>query len=168
MVSACGGWGTQRANPGAPAAQYCFSPVPRGPSTQWATTGAPDVFCGTTSVRRGSGTPGTNLGGPCLPFPPHGWSAPGEHPLLLRKQPIWAAGDTPHLMPVEQGLPWQECSAEIARLVSANPAPPPPPPAPNPPVRLVSATPPPCAPRQRQTPTAARASWQNGQTARFA
>ena len=27
-------------------------------------------------------------------------------PLLLRKQPIWAAGDTPHLMPVEQGLPW--------------------------------------------------------------
>ena len=26
-------------------------------------------------------------------------------PLLLRKQLIWAAGDTPHLMPVEQGLP---------------------------------------------------------------
>ena len=25
--------------------------------------------------------------------------------MLLRKQPIWAAGDTPHLMPVEQGLP---------------------------------------------------------------
>ena len=40
------------------------------------------------------------------PFPPHGWSAPDGLPLLLRKQPIWAAGDTPHLMPVEQGLPW--------------------------------------------------------------
>ena len=26
--------------------------------------------------------------------------------LLLRKQPIWAAGDTPHRMLVEQGLPW--------------------------------------------------------------
>ena len=43
---------------------------------------------------------------PCRPFPPHGWSAAGGHPLLLRKQPIWAAGGTPHLMPVEQGLPW--------------------------------------------------------------
>ena len=44
---------------------------------------------------------GCGLGGPCCPFPPHGWSAPGGHPLLLRKQPIWAAGETPHLMPVE-------------------------------------------------------------------
>ena len=25
----------------------------------------------------------------------------------LRKQPFWAAGNTPYLMPVEQGLPWQ-------------------------------------------------------------
>ena len=40
------------------------------------------------------------------PFPPHGWSAPDGLPFLLRKQPIWAAGDTTHLMPVEQGLPW--------------------------------------------------------------
>ena len=40
------------------------------------------------------------------PSPPHGWSAPDGLPLLLHKQPIWAAGDTPHLMPVEQGLPW--------------------------------------------------------------
>ena len=39
------------------------------------------------------------------PFPPHGWSAPSGLPLLLRKQPIWAAGDTPHLVPAEQGLP---------------------------------------------------------------
>ena len=48
------------------------------------------------------------LSGPSTicPFPPHGWSAPDGLPLLLRKQPIWAAGDTPHLMPVEQGLPW--------------------------------------------------------------
>jgi len=34
---------------------------------------------------------------------------PDGLPLLLRKQPIWAAGDTPHLMPVEQGLPWPVC-----------------------------------------------------------
>ena len=40
-----------------------------------------------------------------VPFPPHGWSAPGgPHPVLC-KQPAWAAGDTPYLMPVEQGLP---------------------------------------------------------------
>ena len=25
---------------------------------------------------------------------------------LLCKQPFWAVGDTPHLMPVKQGLPW--------------------------------------------------------------
>ena len=36
--------------------------MPRGPSTQWATTGAPDAFCGATSVRRGSGTHGANPG----------------------------------------------------------------------------------------------------------
>ena len=36
----------------------------------------------------------------------HGWSAPDGLPLLLRKQPIWDVGDTPHLMLVEQGLPW--------------------------------------------------------------
>ena len=38
---------------------------------------------------------GFGLGGPCRPFPSHGWSAPGGRPLLLHKQPIWAAGDTP-------------------------------------------------------------------------
>ena len=37
---------------------------------------------------------GCGLGDPCHPFPPHGWSAPGGPPLLLRKQHIWAAGDT--------------------------------------------------------------------------
>ena len=41
-----------------------------------------------------------------MSFCPHSWSAPDGLPLLLHKQPIWAAGDTPHLMPVEQGLPW--------------------------------------------------------------
>ena len=47
------------------------------------------------------------LSGPSTicPFPRHGWSAPDGLLLLLRKQPIWAAGDTPHLMPVEQGIP---------------------------------------------------------------
>ena len=41
------------------------------------------------------------LSGPSTicPFPPHSWSAPDGLPLLLRKQPIWALGDTPHLMP---------------------------------------------------------------------
>ena len=33
---------------------------------------------------------------------------------LLRKQPIWAAGDTPHLMPVEQGLPWHPVATGLA------------------------------------------------------
>ena len=48
------------------------------------------------------------------PFPPHGWSAPDGLPLLLRKQPIWAAADTPHLMPVEQGLPWHPVATGLA------------------------------------------------------
>ena len=47
-------------------------------------------------------------------FPPHGWSAPDGLPLLLHKQPIWAAGDTPHLMPVEQGLPWHPVVTGLA------------------------------------------------------
>ena len=34
----------------------------RGPCTQWATTGAPDAFCGTTRARKGSGTQGANPG----------------------------------------------------------------------------------------------------------
>ena len=56
------------------------------------------------------------LSGPSTicPFPPHGWSAPDGHPLLSRKQPIWAAGDTPHLMPVEQGLPWHPLATALA------------------------------------------------------
>ena len=48
------------------------------------------------------------------PFPPHGWSAPDGLLLLLRKQPIWAVGDTPHLMPVEQGLPWHPVAKGLA------------------------------------------------------
>ena len=57
------------------------------------------------------------LSGPSTicPFPPHSWSAPDGLPLLLRKQPIWAAGDTPHLMPVEQGLPWHPVATGLAR-----------------------------------------------------
>ena len=48
------------------------------------------------------------------PFPPHGWSAPDGLPLLLCKQPIWAAGHPPHLMPVEQGLPWHPVATGLA------------------------------------------------------
>ena len=50
------------------------------------------------------------LSGPSTicPFPPHGWSAPDGLPLLLRKQPIWAAGDTPRgyrsRSPLSRGL----------------------------------------------------------------
>ena len=51
---------------------------------------------------------------PYVLFPPHGWSAPDGLPLLLRKQSIWAAGDTPHLMPVEQGLPWHPVATGLA------------------------------------------------------
>ena len=64
MVSACRGWGTQRANPGGPAAQSLCLPVPRGPSTQWATTGALEAFYGATSARKGSSTQGANPGAP--------------------------------------------------------------------------------------------------------
>ena len=64
MVSAHRGWGTQRANPGAPAAQRLRASTLRGTCTQWATTGAPDVFRAATSARRGSGTQGTNPGAP--------------------------------------------------------------------------------------------------------
>ena len=64
MVSAHRGWGTQRANPGAPATQRLCPSTPRATCTQWATTGAPDAFRGATSARRGSGTQGANPGGP--------------------------------------------------------------------------------------------------------
>ena len=64
MLSAHRGCGTQRANPGAPAVQSVCLPGPRGPSAQWATTGAPEAFCGATSARRGSGTEGANPGAP--------------------------------------------------------------------------------------------------------
>ena len=52
-------------------------------------------------------------GGPLLSLS-RSWSAPSGLPLLLRKQPIWAAGDTPHLMPVEQGLPWHPVATGLA------------------------------------------------------
>ena len=74
MVSAHRGWGTQRANPGAPAMQrLCLSTL-RGPCTQWATTGPPDAFRGATSARRGSDTQGANPGGPATQW--HCSSAP--------------------------------------------------------------------------------------------
>ena len=64
-MSARRGWGTQRTNPGALAAQRLCPSTLRGTCTQWAMTGAPDAFCGaTTSVRRGSGTQGANPGAP--------------------------------------------------------------------------------------------------------
>ena len=74
MVSACRGWGTQRANPGAPAVQRLCPSTLRGACTQWATTGAPDAFYGATSACRGSGTQGANPGAPaaqrcCLSAP---------------------------------------------------------------------------------------------------
>ena len=46
--------------------------------------------------------------------PQHTLVCPYGLPLLLRKQPIWAAGDTPHLMPVEQGLPWHPVATGLA------------------------------------------------------
>ena len=62
MVSARRGWGTQRANPRAPAAQHLCPSTLRGTCTQWATTGAPDAFCAATSACRGPGTQGANPG----------------------------------------------------------------------------------------------------------
>ena len=94
----------------------------------WLLPGSFDCFCCPhTSVHRpsiaclavflcGPGAFLHALSGPSTicPFPPHGWSAPDGLPLLLRKQPIWAAGDTPHLMPVEQGLPWHPVATGLA------------------------------------------------------
>ena len=95
----------------------------------WLLPGSFDCFCCPhTSVHRPSIAclavflcrPGAlflhALSGPSTicPCPPHGWSAPDGLPLLLRKQPIWAAGDTPHLMPVEQGLPWHPVATGLA------------------------------------------------------
>ena len=95
----------------------------------WLLLGSFDCFCCPhTSVHRPSITclavflcgPGAlflhALSGPSTirPFPPHGWAAPDGLPLLLRKQPIWAAGDTPHLMSVEQGLPWHPVATGLA------------------------------------------------------
>ena len=54
MVSARRGWGTQRANPGAPATQRRCPSTLRGTCTQWATTGAPDAFRGATSAQGGN------------------------------------------------------------------------------------------------------------------
>ena len=54
----------------------------RGPCTQWATTWAPDVFCGATSARRGSGTQ-------WAPEAPRGnewWARQGKEPLT---KPGW-------------------------------------------------------------------------------
>ena len=64
MVSARRGRGTQRANPGAPAAQRLCPSMLRGTGTQWATTGAPDASRAANSARRRSGTQGTNPGAP--------------------------------------------------------------------------------------------------------
>ena len=49
-----------------------------------------------------------------MSFSPHGWSGLDGLPLLLRKQPIWAVGDTSHLMPAEQGLPWLPVTTGLA------------------------------------------------------
>ena len=126
----------------------------------WLLPGSFDCFCCPhTSVHRPSIAclavflcgPGALflhvLSGPSTicPFPPHGWSAPDGLPLLLRKQPIWAAGDTPHLMPVEQGLPWHP----VATPPPPTPHPPPPnprAPAPQAPAPRAPAPPPPVLP----------------------
>ena len=79
MVSARRGWGTQRANPGAPAAQRLCPSTLRRTCTQWATTGAPDAFRGATSARRGSGTQGANPKAPAAQR--HCSSAPSGPPL---------------------------------------------------------------------------------------
>ena len=42
----------------------------------------------------------------------HQCTSQGAQPLC--KQPIWAAGDNPHLMPVEQGLPWHPVATGLA------------------------------------------------------
>ena len=67
MVSARREWGTQRANPGAPAAQRLCPSTLRGTCTQWATTGAPDASRAATRppCAQGIGHPGSQPWGPC-------------------------------------------------------------------------------------------------------
>jgi len=74
MVSVRRGWGTQRANPRAPAAQRICPSTLRATCNQWAPTGAPDAFREATSAHRGSGTQGTNPGAPAAQR--RCWSAP--------------------------------------------------------------------------------------------
>ena len=45
------------------------SPTPRGSSTQWATTGAPEAPCGAVSARSGSGTQRANPGARAVQHP---------------------------------------------------------------------------------------------------
>ena len=100
----------------------------------WLLPGSFDCFCCPhTSVHRPSIAclavflcgPGAlflhALSGPSTicPFPPHGWSAPDGLPLLLRKQPIWAAGDSPpsplrehHQRPKSDGNNTDGCSGK--------------------------------------------------------
>ena len=100
MVSARRRWGTQRANPGAPAAQRLCPSTLRGTCTQWATTGAPDAFRAATSARRESGTQGTNPGAPaaqrrCLSAPrgsPAQWATAGAR----AEQGTWGSRTRKH------------------------------------------------------------------------
>ena len=110
----------------------------------WLLPGSFDCFCCPhTSVHRpsiaclavflcGPGAFLHALSGPSTirPFPPHGWSAPDGLPLLLRKQPIWAApppsgGSTP-LCDIPSGCcfftgPWTvtRSSLRVLRRVAA-------------------------------------------------
>ena len=62
------------------------------------------TLCGVVGTR----VPGIGLlmsvWGFCRPLPLHGWSALGGLHRVLWKQHVWAAGDTPQLMLLEQGL----------------------------------------------------------------
>ena len=64
MVSARRRWGTQRANPGAPAAQRLCPSMLRGTCTQWATT-EPLVRSVEPPVRAGDQAPREPTLGPC-------------------------------------------------------------------------------------------------------
>ena len=99
MVSAHRGWGTQRANPGAPAAQRLCLSMLRGTCAQWATTGAPDA------LRAGDQAPGEPTLGPL-------W-----HSAVLRLHSGDPVPSGPPLGPVQNRAPGAHAHGSTERQV---------------------------------------------------
>ena len=96
--------GHPEGQPRGPATQHLCPSTLRGPCTQWATTGAPDVFSRAASARRGSGTRGANPG-------------PLRHLAVVRLRPGDPAPRGPPLGPVRSRAPRPHARGNAARQV---------------------------------------------------